>query len=427
MEQARKELQELITFSQNYLNDSSSIVRKEIQRVIVSVKRFIQETEMRTKSVESTSKSHESSRPVMSDNVPFYLRHLISCNGNNLDLPLSTPTEAVALFCHSLLLSFDGVVCIAEKSDGGVPGFAAPLAPLPLESFVPPGWKRNKDKICFLYKHKTVSGKKITIEVSKANDKSTMVKVGLKNASSKLFENIIDNGEQINLSALPDCSSPEQLMDVYVDTDNFESRISPSILQALPFLQEQLEKMSQREFEAQQNTPMEIVHDLPPSYVQRSHINNVPVMSPSRTTPASVGSSDLHPPLPSMIGPPRPGLGPQGQLPSLYDDQNSSGVYHPSSSSGGMLVGPDHDIFQGGGRGGNGGALYGGAPGFGSNMPQPRFDPITNPGIYTDPMVAPGTRQGQGKGRGRGRGAPRVPGEPTPDHLKPPDFGDDFI
>ena len=88
-----------------------------------------------------------------------------------------------------------------------------------------------------------------------------------------------------------------------------------------------------------------------------------------------------------------------------------------------MLMGPYHAIFQGGFHGGGVGGMPagGGAPGFGTGMPQPRFDPITNPDIFTDPHVAVG---GQGRGRGRGRGAPRVPGEPAPDHLKPPDFGD---
>ena len=102
----------------------------------------------------------------------------------------------------------------------------------------------------------------------------------------------------------------------------------------------------------------------------------------------------------------------------------------PSGGDGGMLVGPDHAIFQGGYHGSVGMFPGSGAPGFGTGMPQPRFDPIINPDIYTDPHLGvggQGFRSGRGRGRGRGRGgAPRMPGEPAPDHLKPPDFEDPF-
>jgi hypothetical protein len=86
-------------------------------------------------------------------------------------------------------------------------------------------------------------------------------------------------------------------------------------------------------------------------------------------------------------------------------------------------------MFRGGGGGGGmfpGGGMPGGAGGVGGGRGmQPRYDPIYPVGPDgLDPM---GGRVGLG-GRGRGgRGRGRLPGEPTPDHLKPPDFDDDMF
>jgi len=84
--------------------------------------------------------------------------------------------------------------------------------------------------------------------------------------------------------------------------------------------------------------------------------------------------------------------------------------------SGGMIVGPDSDLFRGDGVDDESG--YPLAPGF-------EFQDPSHPGVRYDPLLPPGSGlgvPGRGRGRGRGRGLPRsqFPGEPNPDHLKPP-------
>jgi hypothetical protein len=101
----------------------------------------------------------------------------------------------------------------------------------------------------------------------------------------------------------------------------------------------------------------------------------------------SIGKNDLYPPLPSI-----------GQNPP--DWFNGQG--------GGSMVGPDHPVFGGVGQ-------LPHAPGFEPGMPFPRFDPLT-------PFIP--DRGGRGRA---GRGASRIPGEPNPDHLRPPKFDDNDI
>eukprot|EP01036_Dinobryon_divergens_P043292 gene43292-57615_t len=121
----------------------------------------------------------------------------------------------------------------------------------------------------------------------------------------------------------------------------------------------------------------------------------IPDITGARPPPRvpSVGEGDLYP-----FGP--------GAYPA----------FHPSGG-GGSLVGPDHPMFSG---------IRDNqphAPDFPLGYPQPRFDPL---GPVTGPM-GPDFGDGDdrfrmpGRGRGRGRGGvSRIPGEPTPDHLKPP-------
>ena len=148
----------------------------------------------------------------------------------------------------------------------------------------------------------------------------------------------------------------------------------------------------------------------------------------------SVGRQDLEPPLPFMPGPGgagQPPLGPYGpgapgggsfvgEYRMITNDRHVARSWILTLSV--WCLGPDHPIF--------GGEVFPGAPvpgwgpagpGSGAGM-QPRYDPI-----HPVPGGAPmGGRNfgGRGLGRGRGSAAPRVPGEPGPDHLNPPNFDD---
>lgn len=111
------------------------------------------------------------------------------------------------------------------------------------------------------------------------------------------------------------------------------------------------------------------------------------------TGATSIGKQDLEPPLPYIA--PYPGTVPAWNNPE----------------AGGSMVGPNHPLF-----GGVGQLPY--APGFGSGFPRPRYDPLT-------PLAPRGPSGRDFGGRGRGRNAPRIPGEPNPDHLRPPTGDDD--
>lgn len=145
---------------------------------------------------------------------------------------------------------------------------------------------------------------------------------------------------------------------------------------------------------------------------------------------AAVRRRDYNP-NPLMDYPPRGGDFPDDLLPA------SSGLQDPRfgraggrMSGSGNLMGPNHPIFsQGGGHdsmlpvGGPGGGFAFGGPG----TMQPRYDPIVPPGIGGSdniPQPAPSRLPNSNKNNRRSR----IPGEPNPDHLPPPNsLGDNMF
>lgn len=95
----------------------------------------------------------------------------------------------------------------------------------------------------------------------------------------------------------------------------------------------------------------------------------------------------------------------------------------PLSSGGGMLMGPDHPIFSSDGQRGTEAFLPGGVRGA-------RYDPLMPP-VSTGTGLDAGMLGGDGMTRPpKGRGPHKLqPGEPNPDHLKPPSWnqGPGFI
>ena len=134
----------------------------------------------------------------------------------------------------------------------------------------------------------------------------------------------------------------------------------------------------------------------------------VPVAGVYRPQFPGIGGGDLHPSFPGVIPQPR---GDQGQ---------------------GSLVGPDHPLFKTPDYGNP--DPYGRQsqydptcpPGWPQGMPRPRFDSFMPvPGPNGPDFGMPGGFGGGGQGRGVGLpGRRRVPGEPNPDHFRPPGDGD---
>ena len=129
----------------------------------------------------------------------------------------------------------------------------------------------------------------------------------------------------------------------------------------------------------------------PPSRIAEPHQPPFSTFVP----PLGVGGDDLEP-----FG--GIGIGPQHHQPV-------SGVF--PRSGGGSLVGPDHPMFWGRGRGNGASGLPTGVP------PGARFDP------FGPPVPGMGPAHGRGvppSGTGRGTGPTFPFGDPDPDHQQPP-------
>lgn len=183
---------------------------------------------------------------------------------------------------------------------------------------------------------------------------------------------------------------------------------------------------------------------IPPLAPQRSFI------TPNPYAPVAPVGNTSNPTNPTYPGPPSVGAN------DLDPFSNIRQPFYPTPTigqpAGGNLVGPDHPIFQPPSNGyeeeyygydpnysGGGFGSAGFLPGF--QPPQPRFDPygpIPTPnndvnvgdvgidarGRLTGPgrgLIIPG-RAGRGGRGGRGGGGANslFPGEPNPDHFKPP-------
>eukprot|EP00911_Craspedida_sp_UC1_P000176 UC1_evm1s138 len=158
------------------------------------------------------------------------------------------------------------------------------------------------------------------------------------------------------------------------------------------------------------------------------------------TTNTALGGSSAGdtrpPPSPSADGPPPrlPGtfppfgvVPPRNPLAIGQDDLQPPSLADPSRG-GGMIVGPDHPLFddrRGGGFGGGGGGAIP-PPG---HPPGARWDPVGPVGIGgigSGGPLRPGFPGMRGRGRGRGglgglgSGGPLLPGDPDPDHFRMP-------
>lgn len=134
------------------------------------------------------------------------------------------------------------------------------------------------------------------------------------------------------------------------------------------------------------------------------------------------------------------GIGAADLAPAGFPDTSQRfGVPSAGSGSSGMLMGPDHAMFGGAGDPyGAAGAV--GCPSFGLDVPgqqrhdpglhnlravHPRFDTLVPPnavGPHGPLAIGPEGLGVDPNGQRKYPKAPVLPGEPNPDHLKPPSF-----
>lgn len=292
--------------------------------------------------------------------------------------------EAIAMACHSIILR-EGFICICDRVDDQpvVAGFAPPLSELPKGAFLPPNWRKDKDAIVILYKNKALSGKQFKLMCAFISEAVVAMSFTVKGGNSG------PNG--VNINTAEHCATSSDISSqrfpihsVYRNPSSLQSIVRGVIRQVLS-----------PEANA---TPA----DSGPAVLPQQY-QSIPSLTPARapdtgahplygygrgSTGMGVGRGDMEPPFPGM----RPSI--------------------PTPSSG-SVVGPDHPMFWGGSHvQGEGRDPF--VPGFGPGAHVPRYDPI-----HPTPGVPMGGRNYVGGRTGRGR---TVPGEPAPDHLRPPQY-----
>lgn len=285
--------------------------------------------------------------------------------------------QAVFLVLHAFLLE-EGFVCVVEQG-AATAGFAPSLrgmhlcntagmhltvnAELPASEFAPASWTADPSSISTRYKHKQAAGKQFNLVVLGMDD-SLVVTLSAR------------NGDSFNMD--------------FPAADH----VSGTTATNLPALYVRF---------------IELVYALVPALR--------PVPRPA--APQEHWQQPAPAPVPQpWQGRPQPAMAP----PSIFNagHRDLDPFYGgPGGPQGGSLVGPDHPLF-------------GQPPGHGYGYPQPRFDPfgpVPGPndldfGDDEDPLRIGRGGGGWGRGRGAGRGGPgpgrTFPGEPNPDHFKPP-------
>ena len=317
-----------------------------------------------------------------------------------------SPFEAVVLAAHCMVLDY-GFVAL-EEMKSSTPGFAPPIRELPTIKLIADAWcsaTRASPPSCTLMYKQLSSKKRFVLSFALAPESQTVIRVSLGEKNGEAHTTTVDMALQVR----QDASGADTAEALFANLSDLEGTVRSLLASCgvMPQLAAAAAEASSMDTDTSgaigvfsepgmasrrsgQGGQGQDPHGLRPIFAEAE-----PRINP-RIDPR-VGTGDLNPFAPS--------------------DPRGSQPFGPGSGS---LVGPDHPIF--------GIPPQPRDPGY-PNLPQPRFDPygpVTGPhgpdvgNVGYDPRYPPGAGGGRGAAGGRGR----VPGEPDPDHLKPPDLPD---
>jgi hypothetical protein len=312
--------------------------------------------------------------------------------------------ESLFLLLHSLLLEKE-FICAYEDGNS-VPGFAAPIKDLAKGCFLPNKWEYAKTKL--MYKHSERKGTLLFMKIESSNEGK--VEISLRDNSGLGSSFVIPFDEYyVPEESIPKCYKNVDSLDVLITS--LLSEIFPTFNKPSSHdIPNQYKTLFENNNSAQQNI----------ENTDKFFANEVPMLHrtnpPPVTIAPSIGERDLNP----------------------FPENNIFRNPYPSIDTNyqGNLIGPDHPYFFPQNTdpfAGQGSEIGPGHPYFyppnsnpfpDSTLPQPRFDPFgpvvgpNGPDFGNNGMI------GRGRGRGRGNIIPRTfPGEPNPDHFRPPSNG----
>jgi len=384
---------------------------------------------------------------------------------------VSNYVSAIAVILHAALTRSDNILdfqCtgVPPKSKSASNGFAPPIRELPKNVFLPVGWDKHSngsvDPIVSLrYRNEGLGSLVLSVAMdnSTESDDDEIITGELNEESQqrvtiRFGPNGKENHEEENSKVLRFPLGLHMNVSSFTKARETNSRILPTLhYKALSVLFANFCTMFDigdvTLGEDQVHNEKMVVVDGAEGSSRMSHGVDAAVPSPMSLQPPGGrirmdNDTNTNNHLPRTIDDafPTPNIGDfNGDLaPAGIPDLRAGN--RGNNNEGGMLMGPNHPMFHGGG-GIHRNINYfdddhegmTGPPRIGGLGMQPRYDPVGPPGGPTDPnFIDPNGGRGRGGGRfgGRGRGGARRGngrgrgglGDPNPDHQRPPsDFG----
>jgi hypothetical protein len=349
------------------------------------------------------------------------------------NIRVQTPLAAVALALHAAMRTETmGFACtgipddVSATSSSTAGGFAAPVRELSKTQFVPKHWDKDDNEVALRYR-KNGTGSlvlKVTGQPpsSAASENDVAVEVTLyptNTGEPPSYALTFSVSEHINLNswarALREHATVppalhykglSKLLTNFAKTFDLGDIASAATAEqrALPYVDttiQNLAALQQQQLRQQQSIKttggFQPTPPMRPLYANRQPWDN---NGNSPTIDSSFPGLRMHDPPGDFAGDLAPG-GIRGP--------GSFGQMDPSQ--GGSLMGPNHPAFHGGP------GMSGVGPNSGMGM-RPRFDPFGPPGGPTDPDGIPVNPNIPNNNFNRNR--PGGPGDPNPDHLRPP-------